>query len=191
MGLYITREDIELTTKGKIRFTDDEKNEERMQYRLLDRLIDEAEADVELALSPRYAGPFQGPNGEPFPKIKVGVGRTAHNLIRMLCRYRCVQHILDTDFGRGSALDGEEFTRQYSREYKKLTEQLVDKRDGEGTGWKYPPLQGLKLAWHNAMADDGFQGMVMSTTEDSNFSAARINDPSENFWNGFIDDSGA
>lgn len=185
MPTYITTEDIELTVKGKIRFTDDPNNEERMSYDLLERLMEEAEADVELELSVRYKVPFVGQDGATFANLP----NTTKRLIQLMCRMRTVQLLMDTDFGAGSALDGENFVKGYIIQYNSMRKKAIAKRE-DGWGWMYPPLPNLQLAHGNHAADDGYQGAVLSTSQgDGGYPAGQINDPSEGFWNSTLDET--
>lgn len=183
MGQYISREDVELTVKGKIKFSNDPDDEDRMPYKLLDRLIDEAESDVELELSIRYLTPFVGQDGTPFAQLP----KTTKRMIQLLTRMRVVMLLMDTDFGAGSALDGDNFTKGYIIQYNSMRKKAIAKVDN-GWGWSFPPLPNLRLQHGNSEADDGYKGMIMHTTEHKGaFPSAQINDPSQNFWNAHID----
>ncbi len=54
MGLYINREDVRVRLIGKVRFTEDEDEENKMSMRLLDRLINLPDS--------RWSGVFQTPD---------------------------------------------------------------------------------------------------------------------------------
>jgi len=69
MPLYITLEDVRLRLIGKVRFTTNPLDENKMSETLANRLIDEAEGQVELDLSPRYAAPFQTVSGTAFSNL--------------------------------------------------------------------------------------------------------------------------
>jgi hypothetical protein len=185
MGRYISREDVRIRLIGKVRFTESEEDENRMPFILLDKLISEAESEVEHDLSPRYLAPFVTIAGEAFAKLPE---RPTRNLIKLLCELKSVLLVLDTDFGRGTVNSGEEYAKGYEKRYKQTLDRIMEKKD-EGWGWKYPPLPGLQLNYQNREADDGFQGMVLTTGQgDGGFPAKQINDPSENFWNAELDE---
>lgn len=184
MGRYISREDVRVRLIGKVRFTESEEDENKMPFILLDRLIAEAEGEVEHDLSPRYLAPLQTVDSREFKFLPE---RPTKNLLRMLCELKTVLLVLDTDFGRGTVNNGEEYAKGYEKRYKATLDKIMEQRDG--WGWKYPPLPGLQLNYQNREADDGFQGMVLSTGQgDGSFPAKQINDPSENFWNAEIDE---
>lgn len=181
MPLYIAADDVKVRLIGKVRFTDDLDDENRMHNTLLSRLIDEAEGQVEFDLSPRYAAPFQTSAGGAFSTLP---DRPTKELIRTLCELKSVIRVLETDFGSGSAVNAEAYKKQQEDRYKAITDRLLERR-GEGElGFKYPPLPSLMLNAHNMEADDGFMGQILVTSEgDGGFPARRINDPSETFFN--------
>lgn len=188
MGRYISLEDVRVRLIGKVKFTEDEQDENRMHVSLANRLILEAEAQVEMDLSPRYASPFQGINGEAFLKLPTNT----REIIRTLCELKAVIRVLETDFGTGTAVDGDKYIRRIEDRYNKIiNERVLAKVPGmeDQKQWAIPPLQGLKLNWFNTQADDGYAGMVLVSGNAFGEGAARqINDPSETFWSGVLDD---
>lgn len=191
MGKYIRFEDVRVRLVGKVRFTSDPENEDRMSETLANRLIAEAESHVELDLSPRYMAPFQTKGGTCFGDLPENPTK---NYIRTLCELMACVRILEEDFGSGTAVDGEKYAEKLRKRYGDMMEKLVEKKkDGgvEAQGFKYPPLPELRLNYMNEMADDGFMGTVLVTSQgDGAFPQTRINDPSESFWNGTDDDIG-
>lgn len=189
MGLYVKFEDIRIRLIGKVRFTSNLDDENKMSETLANRLISEAEGQVELDLSPRYAAPFQGVQGEPFNELPE---RPTRNYLRTLCELMSCVRILETDFGAGTVVDAEKYKKSIEDRYKEMVKSLlVRKTDGgtEALGFAKPPLTGLRLNYMNEMADDGFMGQVLSTSQgDGAYPQKQINDPSENFWNGILDD---
>lgn len=207
MGLYITTADVQVRLQGKVRFTEDPDDVNKMQLTLLDRLIAEAEGEVERDLSPRYFAPFShmhheqcDENNEPhesrhreransFKKIPE---RPTRNLLRTLCEIQAVIRVLETDFGSGSAMNGEAYATRLRERYNKIIDKELERKSGkqdDASGWRYPPLPGLKLNYFNRKADDGYAGMVLNTTQGiGGFPATQINDPSENFTNGVWDE---
>jgi len=189
MGLYISLEDVRLRLIGKVRFTTDEENENKMPEALANRLIAEAEGQVELDLSPRYLAPFQTDAGDSFSQLP---DRPTRNYLRTLCELMAVVRILETDFGSGTAVDGEKYAEKTRERYAAMIKELLlRKTDGgqEALGFAKPPLPGLKLNYMNELADDGFMGSVLITSRgDGDYPAKQINDPSENYWNGRFDD---
>lgn len=189
MGKYIRFEDVRVRLVGKVRFTSDPENEDRMSETLANRLIAEAESHVELDLSPRYYAPFQTKGGAAFSALPENPTR---NYIRTLCELMACVRILEEDFGSGTAVDGEKYAEKLRKRYGIMMDKLVEKKkDGgvDAVGFKYPPLPDLKLNYMNEMADDGFMGSVLVTSQgDGDYPQKQINDPSENFWNGVADD---
>lgn len=184
MGLYTKFEQVRIRLIGKIRFTDNEDEENRMHLALANRLIDEAEGDVEQDLSPRYIAPFQTPEGQPFSQLP---SRPTREFIRTLCELKSVIRILETDFGSGSVVDAEKYKAGLEKRYKSMVDKLLQKKGEDQQGWFYPPLPGLRLNYHNEMADDGYAGQILSTSSgDGDYPKAQINNPAETFWNGSL-----
>jgi len=184
-GLYISREDVRVRLLGKVRFTDDLDDENKMSFALLDRLITESEGDVELDLSPRYSAPFTHEDGRAFKFLPQ---RPTRDYLRTLCELKAVCRVLETDFGRGTIVNGDAYAEKISKRYDAMKDKLLEKK-AEGQGWKYPPLPALAFNYMNTEADDGYAGMVLSTsTGQGGFPASRINDPSQSWWNADFDD---
>lgn len=193
MPMYIKFEDVRLRLIGKVRFTDSENDENKMFIPLAIRLIDEAEGQVEQDLSPRYAAPFINSNGQPFSTIPL---RPTGNVIRTLCELKSCIRILETDFGSGTAVEGEKYIKKLSDRYKdiinnnilaKFSSEYKDTRQ-----WAFPPLPGLMKAWHNKEADDGYAGLAPLVTSDKghdmDIMQERLSDPSQDFFNAWFRD---
>lgn len=155
---------------------------------LAERLIDEAEGMVELDLSPRYFAPFVG-DGEGGTYASVP-SRPTSEVIRTLCELKACIRILETDFGSGTAVNGDKYKEGLEKRYKEMVERLLAKRkDGsaESQGWMYPPLPGLKLNYMGELSDDGFFGRVLiaSGSPSQGYAAGQVNDPGLTFWNGW------
>jgi hypothetical protein len=185
MGLYANEENVKTYLLGKVRFTEDDDDENRMHVKFLRLLINEAESELEMDLSPRFSTPLVTEADQPFAKLP---DRPTKQIIKKLAELKSVCYVLDSDFGRGSVENADKFKKSYEDRYKATLDKLMEKR-AEGQGWKYPPLPGLKLNWFNKEADDGYGGSVLTTSQgDGGFPATRINDPSENYWNGTVDE---
>lgn len=197
MGLYVSTEQVKVRLAGKVRFTEDpevEGEEGKMSLALLNRLITEAEGQVELDLSPRYAAPFCTIEGRAFSNLPA---RPTRAVIQTLCELMAVMRVLETDFGRGSAIDGSKYFENQEKRYKamvwgdaeKKTPGLMSLREGTFNTYALPPLPGIKLNYQNK-ADTGFMGIAVadSNFDDGSFAPGQINDPSEDFINGQIDD---
>lgn len=194
MGKYISAEGVQQRLGQKVRFTSDptaEGEDNKMPMPLLHRLITEAEAQVEMDLSERYWGPFQTKADEDFTKLP----QLTKFQITTLCYLQAVMRVLETDFGSGTVTDASKYMEKLEKRYTKMVETLLARRkfSGEETGrWKFPPLPGLKLNYHNEEADTGFAGTILTTgtTGDGGYPAIQMNDPSEDFVNGILDDLG-
>lgn len=189
MSMYIRDEDVRIRLIGKVRFTDDLEDENKMSFQLLRRLINEAEGDVEQDLSRRFAVPFVPAAGGEFKDLPE---RPTKEYLRTLCELKAVMRVLETDFGRGSVADADKYVKKLEERYKAMYDKLCARWDDEATsqkqGWKFPPLAGLALAYHNTEADDGYAGMVLVTSKGRGGEPfSQINSPLETFSNGVFD----
>lgn len=184
MGLYIKEDDVKVRLLGKVKFTDVESDQNAMQIKLLRRLIEEAEGEVEFDLSPRYETPFVTITGDKFEKLPA---RPTREILRTLCELKSCIRVLETDFGRGTSINGTAYSESLQKRYDAILEKVMARKEEDsGTGWKYPPLLDLKRNYFNTEADDGFQGMVISTSnrgERDSYPYETINDPSSNWYN--------
>lgn len=183
---YTTVRRVKNRLAGKVFFTDDpDANPDRMPEELLLQLIEEAESDVEHDMSPRYKAPFQTPEGKNFANLP----DATTGFIRALVDIKAVSRVLETDFGSGSATDGDKYAKMIEKRYNTMVDRQMKMHSNTFKQWYYPPLPGLALNFHNEAADDGFAGTVLTTSDgDGDFPGKQINDPSENFWNAEIDD---
>lgn len=184
--LYVSVKQIKSRLAGKVSFTDDPETEpDKMSNSLLRTLIEEAEAEVEQDLSPRYFIPFQTIAGGSFSTLP----RSTRKMILTLCEIQCILKVLETDYGSGTAINGENYGKNIEKRYSNLLNKLMKRRKDSFNMWFYPPLLDLKLNYHNSEADDGYAGAIHVTSQgDGGFPAKQINDPSENFWNGILDE---
>lgn len=191
MPAYITVEDVKLRLKNKVRFEDDEGGSEggeqvdKFPIALARRLIDEAEGQVEMDLSPRYAAPFAHVTTCKFKDLP---DRPTKNIIRTLCELKSCIRILEDDFGAGSAIDAAKYVERLEKRYRSIIDDdLVAKPSADlesSRQWKNPPLPDLKKNWFNTEADDGYAGTVYVTSSgDGGYPQDQINDPSETFIN--------
>jgi hypothetical protein len=195
MGKYITSEAVIVRLRGKVKVTaDPEAEQDRMPLLLLNRLINEAEGQVEQDLSGRYQAPFQTIGGEPFGKLPA---HPTQEIIRTLCELLSVVRVLETDFGRGSAVDGSKYADSCEKRYNRIiwgdsekkVPGLVTVRENSFNIFVTPPLPGLRSNYQMSAVDTGFAGYVGRTDDTGHgaYPSFQINDPAENFWNGFID----
>lgn len=175
--------DVELRLRGKVRFSDDENDENKFPRRLLERLCIEAERAVERIMSPRYAAPFQGADGAAFNDLP----ETTQETIRTMAELMGVLRVLATDFGRGTTNNADAFTKGQKTLLDEMTKRELEQlEDGAYGKWKYPPLENLKLSDRNS-TDDGTAGAILVTSRmdgESDFPSKQITDPSQNFLTG-------
>lgn len=180
MGLYIRTQDVVLRLEGKVAFSQNPSDANKMSYALLNRLIQEAEGQVEMDLSPRYVAPLQTDAGQPFSQLPL---RPTQEYLKTICELKAVMRVLQTDFGRGSAVSGDAYYNSQKEQYEEMVKKLIEK--DEFNAFKYPPLSGLQLNYQNTQGDDGFKGMVMNTSLHGNvgdYPAQQVQSPGENFW---------
>lgn len=195
MAQYTDPEQVKIRLRGKVRFSDDATDVNKMDSQLLNRLINEAEGQVEFDLSPRYANPFRSDDGSdaggPFRLLPA---RPTQEIIKTLCEIQSVLMVLNTDFGRSGSNDGTKYAEALEKRYEKILKQQLERRTygGKESGqWKYPPLPGLQLSYFNQDGDTGYTGQVLTTTttqNHGNFPQSQINSPGESFFNGVIDE---
>jgi hypothetical protein len=180
MGFYCSEEDVEIRLAGKVRVTDEpDSNSGRMPRLLLRRLISEAESDVEFQLSRRYSIPFQTQDGAQFSELPQ---RPTKDMIRTLCELNSVIRILETDFGEGTVVDGEKYTKNIQKRFSEMIGRLLQYRDGQFGHWMYPPLPELQIAYNN-IGDTGFSGKVSVTSNAPDFGPQdQINSPTESYF---------
>jgi hypothetical protein len=189
---YISTNDVEVRLLGKVRFTDNDDDEKQFSRKLLRRLIDEAEGQVERDLSPRYFAPFQciDPNA---PANTLGddsfksLPSTTRETLRTMCELMGVLRVLETDFGRGGANDAKAYKENQQKRYDAMVNRELARRskmeDSPGE-WLAPPLKGLYLADHNATEDGTYGAILVTSRGEGDFPVERITDPSENFSTG-------
>lgn len=193
MGRYINSEAVIVRLRGKVKVTSTPETEpDRLPLLLLNRLINEAEGSVEQDLSQRYAGPFVTVDNGPFANLPE---RPTREILRTLCELLATIRVLETDFGRGSGLDGMKYADACQKRYdimvwgdEKKPGLLSLKKNSYNT-FISPPLPGLQLNWQLAQVDTGFHGFFGKTGSEHNaasYAEEQINDPSENYWNGHL-----
>lgn len=184
MPLYHRLAQVKIRLAGKVRFTEDpDGDQDKMGLNLARELMNEAEAQVELDLSPRFMAPFQTDAGAPFCELPL---RPTQNYIRTMCELLSCVRILETDFGSGTAVNGEAYSKTLTERYKAMVDRLMEKVDKETRQWSHPPLPGLRLALFNKEADDGYIGMpIHVSTSDGidDYPQRRINSPGQTIWN--------
>lgn len=182
MGLYITNDDVKARVRGKIRFKiNPDEDDGAMAESLLTHLIAEAESDVEFDMSQRYAVPFQTHECQPFSELPE---RPTKQYIRTLCTLKSVLRVLETDFGSG-AIDADDYVKRIQKRYDDMLGRNMSRRGGDEDQNQYlhPPLSGLKISYHNELADDGYRGMVMNTSDKRAYAPDQINSPRDTWFN--------
>lgn len=186
MGYGITNNDVEVRLLGKVKFTDDDDDENRFPRKLLTRLVREAVGKVERDLEPRYETPFVHADAGTFDALP----STTKETIRTMFELMAVVRVLGNDFGRGTVSNGGEFKAEQERLYRDMLErELSQRQDGAVGQWRYPPMRELRTSIQNSM-DDGFHGTIVVTTRDDtgDLTSKQVTDPSQNFFNGTIDE---
>jgi hypothetical protein len=186
--LYTTFGSVKARLTGKVQFQKDneELKEGELPTALLEQLICDAETEVENELRSRYLVPFQSKKYGNFEQLPDHTKRA----IRVVVDFVAVMKVLDTDFGRGSHVDAEDYYTQTKETYEKHINRLLG-RDAIGANDKIdrfkvsPPLDDLLLALHNREADDGFRGRIINTdgnpNDISSYAADQMNDPSRSY----------
>jgi hypothetical protein len=190
MGRYISNNDVKARLIGKVKFTTKVEDQNNFSDQLLTEYVAQAEAQVEIDLSPRYAAPFQTPAKLPWTQKNINFSE--YNIIRNLCQLQAVIRVLETDFGSGGVVGADKYVEKIEARYKSIIEDklLAKKKLGsmETQQWSYPPLMLLK-SYMNRAADDGYMGQILNTTQTQpQYPQFQLNDPSETYWNGIFDD---
>lgn len=183
MPQYITTAEVKERLLGKVRFTNDVSEENAVSSGFLEQIVEEAEGEVELRLSPRYEVPFINEDGGAFTTLPTHT----QVQVKTLCRMEAVRRVLAYDFGRGSAVDAKNYFEGLHQDYEARLERLIAIREGQFNHFKYPPLPALRLAAHNSEADDGYSGRVMITSDNIGGGAVgQMPSPGETIWNGSL-----
>lgn len=195
MGRYINSEAVIVRLRGKVKVTSTPETEpDRLPLLLLNRLINEAEGSVEQDLSQRYSAPFVRADDAPFAALPE---RPTREILRTLCELLATIRVLETDFGRGSGLDGMKYADACQKRYDLMLwgnenkPGLISLRKNSYNTFTTPPLPGLKLNWQLAQVDTGFSGYFGNSSNNEGaggYAADQINDPSQNYWNGQVGD---
>lgn len=190
MGKYIGQQAVIIRVEGKVRFTTDVVAEpNKMSFQLLNRLILEAEGQVELDLSPRYDIPFSYDSGDDVAQPFDLLPSSSQDYVRTLCELMSVIRIMETDFGRAGPSDGAKYTENTQGRYNKMVKQLTQRREDDQR-WVFPPLLGLRLNYFNQLGDTGYTGQVLkseTTHNHGSFPQTQINNPAENFFSSWND----
>lgn len=183
--LYTTVESVKARLANKVQFQADPKVVEdgELPDALLLQLIADAEAWVEQDLRSRYAVPFRS-------KIRgtyVGLPDHSKRAIRTAVDFRATVMVLETDFGRGSHIAGDNYAETMQKRYDEYVAKLLG-RDQEGANEKVdrfrrsPPLDDVALAPWN-VADDGYKGMIINTNQDRrdavSYATEQVNNPAQ------------
>lgn len=180
---YITAKDVEDRLTGKVRFTDDPNETDKMQRALLKRLTKEAEGRIERLLSRRYAAPFRGLNDESFDTLP----STTRETIRTMCELQTVIRVLGNDFGAGTVNDGSKYKQEQERLLKEMVDtEMAQRQEGSAAQWVNPPLESLKTSLVNT-TDDGRHGTAINTNPLREHAIAdHLTDPTMNWENGVV-----
>ena len=188
--LYTTFDSVKVRLTNKVQFQADPKNlqEGELPNVLLAQCIFDAETFVEQDLRSRYTVPFVSISKGTFD----GLPDHTKRAIRTAVDWKAVEIILGTDFGRGSHINAEGYSKFVTESYNAYIDKLLG-RDKEAAGTKHdrfrfsPPLQDLLLAYTNREADDGYKGRIINTDASEHgaesYAVHQINNPSQTYLN--------
>ncbi len=188
--IYTTYESVKVRLANKVQFQADPcvVADGELPNDLLGQLIVDAETEVEQDLRSRYAIPFQSIAHGNY----VNLPDHSRRALRVAVDLRAVIMILTTDFGRGTHIAGESYTKDTQDHYDEYINKLLG-RDPEGANDKHdrfrfsPPLDDVLLAVSNSMADDGFRGTLINTDGSHHdavtYAGQQINNPAATYVN--------
>lgn len=186
--IYTTTDSVKVRLANKVQFqSGDQPVAGELPDQLLAQLIADAETSVEQDLRGRYAIPFQSKTTGTWAALPDHSRRA----IRRACDLMAVIEVMRTDFGRGTAVEGEFYLKTdldaYSSFIKKLLGQDQEGKSSQHSGrFRFtPPLDELLLAKSNREADDGYKGMIINTDDSCNgaedYAKRQINNPSQSY----------
>ena len=186
--IYTSVDSVKVRLANKVQFQRDATNaiEGELPNDFLCQLISDSETEVEQDLRHRYAIPFRSLRTGKYADLPDHTKRA----IRMVVDLRATQMILETDFGRGTHVDGKSYAKTQEDNYQKYINKLLG-RDSEGKNDKIDrfrfsgPLEDLLLAVTNKEADDGYRGTIINTdascNDSASYAARQVNNPSESY----------
>lgn len=186
--IYTTLDNVKVRLAGKVQFQADPKApvDGELPDALLGQLICDAETMVEQDLRGRYAVPFRSKAKGTWPALPDHSRRALRTAVDM----RAVLLILSTDFGRGTHVSAEAYSKDYKEQYDDYIVTLLG-RDPEGRNDKIdrfrrsPPLDDVLLAPSNRMADDGYRGAIINTDasdkDAATYAGQQINNPAATY----------
>lgn len=185
--MYTTVDSVKIRLAGKVQFqSDDGLLDGELPNALLCQLINDGETEVEQDLRTRYAIPFQSKTTKNYS----GLPDHTKRAIRVAVDMMAVMKVLETDFGRGSAVNGENYYKNLKTHYDEYMDRLLG-RDRMAANAKIdrykfsPPLADLLLAPTNSEADDGFRGMIINTDQSerdaSTYAEEQVNNPGHSY----------
>lgn len=185
MAKYVRIDEIKKFLANKVRFAAAGDNDEnKISKQFLDTLVNQAESQFEIDLMSRYLLPLQGPNGT-FAELPDSTRYILIAAAEMLCVIR----ILETDFGRGTSVNGDKYTSALQKRYEGMVNQLTEIKKDSYSTWLRPPLPELALAYCN-QGDSGFRGKIHNTTtlsHEADYAYKQINSPGETLFDGWLD----
>jgi hypothetical protein len=183
---YTTIDSVKVRLAGKVQFqqSPDQIEPGELPDALFHQLIVDAETEVEQDLRSRYAIPFQSKTFKTYPALPDHSRRA----IRVAVDMKSVMMVLQTDFGRGTHIQGDDYFDSLKESYQEYLKKLLG-QDSEGEKRERfrfsPPLEDLLLAVSNSEADDGYKGMIINTDQDRRdavtYAEEQMNNPSESY----------
>jgi len=188
--IYTTVQSVKVRLLNKVQFQ--QSSEVLLDGELADdlllQLIIDAETDVEKALRGRYAIPFRSITHNTFANLPNHTQRAIRQAVDM----KAVCKVLGTDFGSGTAVNGDNYRKTTMEDYEETIRELLgmppkdasDEQIRAMRTFTRPPLEDLLLAASNSKADDGYKGMIQVSNPHGDprhgperFAADHINNP--------------
>lgn len=191
--IYTTVESVKVRLANKVQFQSQAILQDgEIPDALLNQIIVDAETAVEQYLRGRYAIPFQSKTTLNFS----GLPDHSKRAIRVACDLMSVIRILGTDFGSGSAVNGENYRKSAIDDYNDIMAGLLglppkdasDEQLKQYRRFQPPPLDDVLLSPTNAAADDGYKGAIGNTDQNRHgaeaFAEHQLNDPADRWFPG-------
>lgn len=188
--IYTTVDNVKVRLASKVQFQNDPSVvlDGELPNLLLSQLIVDAETEVEQDLRGRYAIPFQSKRTGQY----VDLPDHSQRALRVAVDLRSVIMVLETDFGRGTAVNADGYVKSAKEHYDEYINRLLG-RDAEGKNDKIdrfrrvPPLDDVLLAPTNSKADDGYHGMILNSDQSTHgpetYARDQINNPAASYLN--------
>lgn len=190
--IYTTFDSVKVRLANKVQFQADPAGpvDGELPNDLLAQLISDAETQVEQDLRGRYAIPFR--SNKTNTSTWADLPDHSRRAIRVAVDMAAVIMVLNTDFGRGTHISGDNYSESQQKAYtayiKRLLGQDPESEGAEAHGKRFrfsPPLDEMLLATSNREADDGYRGRIINTDADprgaEGYATEQVNNPSRSY----------